>query len=168
MGFDQVQELVNQLEDNNGVTRQRARETLTAIGDESIPHLVGLLASPQDKLRWEAAKALTEIPDPTAITGLVSLLADPASEIRWLAATGLIRLGNRSVPPVLRALAEHAGDKGLRTASHHVLHDLAERNGVLRKILDPLLAVLGETDPAGVISTRAEVALLELRALRGD
>ena len=168
MGSHRVKELVMQLEDNDGVTRQRARETLTTIGDEAVPHLVGLLSNPQSKLRWEAAKALTEIPDSAAITGLVSLLADPASEIRWLAATALIRVGNRSVPPVLRALADNAEDKGLRAASHHVLHDLAERNGVLKKILDPVLAVLGETDPAGVISTRAEVALLELRALRGD
>jgi len=38
----------------------------------------------------------------------------------------------------------------------------------LRDILQPVLAVLGDTDPAGAISSRAEVALLELRALRGD
>jgi HEAT repeat protein len=168
MGSDRIQELATQLADNDGVTRQRARETLTAIGDEAVPHLVGLLGSPQDRLRWEAAKALTEIPDPAATAGLVSLLADPASEIRWLAATGLIRLGNRSVPPVLRALAERAAEKGFRAASHHVLHDLSEKNGVLREIVEPVLAVLGDTDPAGVISTRAEAALLELRALCGD
>ncbi len=167
MGSNRFEELVAQLGDRDGVTRKRARETLTAIGDEAIPHLVGLLASPQDKLRWEAAKALTEIPDPAAIPGLVSLLADPASEIRWLAATGLIRLGNRSVPPVLGALAEHPADKGFRAASHHVLHDLSEKNGVLREIVEPVLAVLGDTDPAGVISARAGVALVELRALRG-
>ncbi|MHB8870489.1 MAG: HEAT repeat domain-containing protein [Thermoleophilia bacterium] len=168
MGSSRLEELVAQLGDQDGVTRQRARDTLTAISDEAVPHLVRLLGSQQERLRWEAAKALTEIPDPAAITGLVSLLADPASEIRWLAAKGLIRLGNRSVPPVLRALAEHGADKGFRAASHHMLHDLSEKNGVLREIVEPVLAVLGDTDPAGAISARAQVALLELRALGGD
>jgi HEAT repeat protein len=118
-------------------------------------------------LRWEAAKAPTETPDPAAIPGLVSLLADPKSEIRWLAAIGLINMGNRSVPPVLQSLTERAESKGFRDASHHVLHDLSQRNKVLRDILEPVLAVLGDTDPAGVISSRAEVALHELRALSG-
>lgn len=168
MGSSRLEELVTQLGDHDGVTRRRARETLTAIGDAAVPYLVGLLGSPQDRLRWEAAKALTETPDPAAIDGLVTLLDDPASEIRWLAAKGLIRLGNRSVPPVLRALAEHPADKGFRAASHHVLHGLSEKNGVLREIVEPVLAVLGDTDPAGIISTRAQTALIELRALGRD
>ena len=162
MGSHRIQELVTQLEDSDGVTRKRARETLTTIGDDAVPHLVGLLASPEDRLRWEAAKALDKIPDPAAITGLVSLLADPASEIKVAGRDGAHTPGKSVRTTRVRALADHAEDKGLRAASHHVLHDLAERNGVLRKIVDPLLAVLGETDPAATISTRAEVALLEL------
>jgi HEAT repeat protein len=126
-----------------------------------------LLGSPEVRLRWEAAKALTEIPDPAAIPGLVSLLDDDESGIRWLAATGLIRMSYRSVPPVLEALTERAGSKGLRSASHRVLHDLSEHNGVAREILRPVLAVLGDTDAIGGIVTRAEVALREWRALGG-
>src|SRR5665811_2512585 len=111
-----------------------------------------LPGSPGVRLRWEAAKALTETPDPAAIPGLVSLLADPKSEIRWLGATGLINMGNRSVPHVLQALAESAESKDFRDASHHVFHDLSQRNGVLRGILKPVLAVLGDTDPVGAVS----------------
>ena len=166
MESHQLDELLTRLGDPDGVKRQRARETLAAIGEVAVPPLVGLLGNSDSHLRWEAAKALTEIPDPAAVPGLVSLLGDPKSEIRWLAAAGLIGLGNRSIPHVLRALTDHADSKDFRAASHHVFHDLAERNSVLREILEPVLAVLGDIDPAGVISTRAEVALRELLALK--
>ena len=163
-----LEELIAQLGDRAGGKRQRAREMLVAIGEPAIPPLVALLGSSQVRLRWEAAKALTEIPDPAAIPGLVSLLADPKSDIRWLAAIGLINTGHRSVPHVLQALTERAESKGFRDASHHVLHDLSQRDTVLRDILEPVLAVLGETDPVEVISSQAEAALRDLRALSGS
>lgn len=160
-----LMELVTQLGDQDGTKRQRARETLAVIGEAAIPQLVDLLQNPVDRLRWEGAKALTEIPDAAAMPGLVSLLGDPKSEVRWLAATALIRIGNRSVPLVLQSLTEHADSKGLREASHRVFNDLSERNGVMREILKSVLAVLGDTDPPEVVSTRAELTLRELRAL---
>ena len=163
-----LEELIARLSTSNGRTRQRVRETLAAIGEPAVPSLVALLGSPQVRLRWEAAKALTQIPDPAAIPDLVSLLGDPEAGIRWLAAIGLINIGSRSVPPVLQALTECAASKGFRDASHHVLHGVSRRNAVLREILGPVLAVLGDTGPVGVISSRAEVALHELRALSGD
>ena len=163
-----LEDLIAQLGDRDGDTRERSRETLAAIGEPAVPSLVALLGSPQAGLRWEAAKALTQIPDPAAVPDLVSLLADPESGIRWLAAIGLINVGRRSVPPVLQALTERAASKGFRDASHHVLHGVSRRNAVLREILGPVLAVLGDTGPVGVISSRAEVALHELRALSGD
>ena len=163
-----LEQLMIQLGDRDGGKRRHARETLVTIGEPAVPSLVESLRSPQARLRWEAAKALTQTPDPLAIPDLVLLLANPESGIRWLAAIGLINIGSRSVPPVLKALTEGAASKGLRDACHHVLHGLSRRNTVLRDILQPVLAVLGDTDPAGAISSRAEVALLELRALRGD
>ncbi len=167
MASDRVEELLTRLGDGDGGVRLRARETLVAIGEPAVPSLVELLGSPEVRLRWEATKALTEIPDPAAIPGLVSLLADDESGIRWLAAVGLIQVGCRSVPPVLQALTVGAESKGLRGASHHIFHDLSERNGVAREILQPVLAVLGDTDAIGVIAARAEVALVEWRALGG-
>ncbi|HZL05526.1 MAG TPA: HEAT repeat domain-containing protein [Coriobacteriia bacterium] len=167
MASDQIEALLTRLGDKDGGARQRARETLAAIGEPAVPSLVELLGSPEVRLRWEAAKALTEIPDPAAIPGLVSLLADDESDIRWLAAVGLINLGYRSVPSVLQALTERAESKGLRDASHHVFRDLSERNGVVREILKPVLQVLGDTDAIGAISARAEVALQEWRVLGG-
>lgn len=76
-------------------------------------------------------------------------------------------MGYRSVPSVLQALTEQAESKGLRDASHHVFHDLSERNGVVREILKLVLQVLGDTDAIGAISARAEVALQEWRVLGG-
>jgi HEAT repeat protein len=162
-----LKELIGQLGDSNGRTRQRARETLVAVGEPALAPLVELLESPQARLRWQAAKALTEIPEPAAIPSLISLLADPESGIRWLAALALINMGNPSIPPVLQGLIEQAESKGFRDASHHVLHYLSERNTVLQDILDPVLTVLGDTDPVETISSRAEVALHDLRALSG-
>ena len=167
MASDPIKGLLTQLGDRDGGTRQRARETLAAIGEPAIPSLVELLGSSEVRLRWEAAKALTEIPDPAAIPGLVSLLADDESDIRWLAAIGLINIGYRSVPSVLQALTERAESKGLRDASHHVLNDLSKRNGVVREILKPVLQILGDTDAIAAICARAEVALHEWRALGG-
>ena len=66
---------------------------------------------------------------------------------------------------MLQALTERAESKSFRDASHHVLHDLSERNTVLREIIKPVLDVLGPIEPAEVVSSRAERALHELRAL---
>jgi HEAT repeat protein len=158
--------LKTQLDDQDAATRQRARETLTAIGEPAVPALVDLLGSPSARLRWEAAKAFTELPEPAAIPALVQLLADRQSEIGWLAAVALINLGSRSIPFVLQGLNEHAESKRFRSAAHHVLHDLSARNAVMRDILRPVLDVLDEVaSDAGVISSRAEEALHGLRAL---
>ena len=162
-----LEELIARLGHQDGRMRQRARETLAVIGEPAVPALVALLESPDVRLRWEAAKALTEIPDPAAIPGLIALLADPKSDIRWLASLALINMGNRSVLHVLQALTEHAESKSFRDASHHVLHDLSQRNKVLRDILKPVLSVLGAIDPVEAVSSRAEIALHELRALSG-
>jgi HEAT repeat protein len=168
METDWLGPLLRDVGGEDGSARLRARETLAAIGEPSLGSLIGLLGSPEPRLRWEAAKALTEIPEPAAIPGLISLLEDRRTEIGWLAAVGLINLGNRSVPYVLQALTEHAGSKAFRQASHHVFHDLSARNGVLRDILEPVLDALGDAAPdAGIISSRAEAALQALRALSG-
>lgn len=168
MASDVIQELLTRLGDKDGGTRERARKTLAAIGPPAVPGLLELLESPEVRMRWEAAKTLTEIPDPAAIPGLVSLLADDESGIRWLAAIGLINVGNRCLPYVLQALIDQAESQGFRGASHHVFHDLAERNDVVRGILKPVLAVLGDADSTEVVISKAEVALNELRALGGE
>src|SRR5665647_299189 len=101
MASDRIEELLRRLGDRDGGTRQRARETLAAIGEPAVPSLTGLLGSPEVRLRWEAAKALTEVSVPAAITGLVSHRADDEVGIRWVAAVGLINMWARSVPSVL-------------------------------------------------------------------
>ena len=123
----------------------------------------------EPRLRWEAAKALTEIPEPAAIPGSIALLGERRSEIRWLAAVGLINLGTRSVPYVLEALTKQAGSREFQQGSHHVFNDLAARNTVLAEILGPVLEVLDSSSPdAGIIASRAGAALEALRALSAD
>jgi len=166
MGSEWRERLLTELAGDDGMARLRARETLAVIGEPALESLVELLDSAEPRLRWEASKALGEIPEPAAIPGLVALLADRRSEIGWLAAVALIRLGTRSVPPVLVALTQNAGSKPFRKASHHVLNDLAARNGVLLGIVKPVLDVLDSPSPdAGIIAARAGAALQALRAL---
>jgi HEAT repeat protein len=59
-----LEDLITQLGAEDGYARHRARETLVAIGEPALPALVDLLGSPDARLRWEAAKALTEVPEP--------------------------------------------------------------------------------------------------------
>ncbi|MCE5253210.1 MAG: HEAT repeat domain-containing protein [Actinomycetia bacterium] len=168
MGSDWRERLLTDLAGDDGRARLQARETLAAIGEPALDLLVGLLDSPEPRLRWEAAKALAEIPEPAAIPGLVALLGGGRSDIGWLAAVALINLGTRSVPHVLLALTqnENAGSKPFCKSAHHVLHDLAARNGVLRDILEPVLVALEDSAPdVGVIAAQAEKALAALRAL---
>jgi len=168
MDGDWLGPLLQDLKSNKGTSRLRARETLAAIGEPALEALVGMLADPEPRLRWEAAKALTEVPEPGAIPGLIELLGDRRSEIGWLAAVALIALGNRSVPHVLEALTQHADSKGFRRGGHHILKDLSARNSVLAEILQPVLEVLDDLSPdAGIIAARAGAALKSLRALHG-
>ena len=166
---NRLEELLCDLGSGKGLVRLRARETLAAIGEPALEALVQLLGSPEPRLRWEAAKALTEIPEPAAIPGSIALLGERRSEIRWLAAVGLINLGTRSVPYVLEALTKQAGSREFQQGSHHVFNDLAARNTVLAEILGPVLEVLDSSSPdAGIIASRAGAALEALRALSAD
>lgn len=65
-----LEQLIGQRAAPNGQTCRRARETLAAMGEPAVPSLVALLGTPDTRLRWEAAKALTQIPHPAAIPDL--------------------------------------------------------------------------------------------------
>jgi len=75
-------------------------------------------------VRWEAAKALSQIANPASIQALLEALSDKTFEVRWMAAEGLIRIGRKAVIPLLEALVEHSDSYWLREGIHHVLHDM--------------------------------------------
>ena len=108
-GDDRIASLVDALANVDGVERHAAREQLEEIGRPAVPALLTALQSPSEHARWEAAKALGEIADPSAAPALVSTLEDEKAGVRWLAATALINLGRDALAPLLRGLGGQLG-----------------------------------------------------------
>lgn len=118
-------------------TRQHARERLVAAGRPAPVPLLEALKDRREMVRWEAAKALQEIADPSAAAAMVTTLEDEDAGVRWLAAEGLIALGRAGVAPLLRALVKRSDSEWLREGAHHVLHTL-----IRKKWATPLAPVL--------------------------
>ena len=57
-----IQSLMSDLKCNDAFLCRRARRQLVMMGDEAVPYLVDALAHRKGWIRWEAAKALGEIP----------------------------------------------------------------------------------------------------------
>ena len=160
--------LIERLSDQDGRVRERARHTLVLIGPPAIPALLGLAQSKDKRERWEAAKTLAEIADPSSSATQVGLLADGESDIRWVAASGVIRLGFRTVPDVLQLLIANADSNAVRGSVHRVLGELAKGNTPAQEIVAPLLPVLGETGPTDAVLAAADQALKRVQALQNS
>jgi HEAT repeat protein len=154
---DTINALVTELGSQDGMVRVRARKSLVNIGYAAVGPLVEALASKQEWVRWEAAKTLAQIGDPSATQTLIEALHDKKFDIRWLAAEGLIHIGNKAVKPLLRALIEHPDSLWMREGAHHILHDLPENN--LKETLKPVLHALEDVEPSLEVTVAAEAAL---------
>lgn len=119
-----IEALVTELTCDDVIRCQKARRSLVAIGHEAVPFLVEALSSEKEWVRWEAAKALSQIGDPAANEPLVRSLEDKEFDVRWLVAEGLIAIGKKAVVPLLKALIYNPKSIWLREGAHHVLHDM--------------------------------------------
>ncbi len=135
-----IYRLVKWLESKYPRKRIFARNCLISIGKPAIAALSGVLADPNQQLRWEAARVLSAIHDPMAAPGLVRALGDGSFDVRWSAAEGLIALGNDAVKPLLLGLLDHDNLPCLTEGAHHVLHQLAKEKscGFVKPVLDAL------------------------------
>jgi HEAT repeat protein len=162
-----INSLMATLNSDDGLARQQARITLIHIGTPAVEPLIKALASDNQYMHWEAAKALSQIGDPQAVDALVNALEDEKFSIRWLAAEGLIATGRSSVVPLLRALIERSGSVRLREGAHHVLHDLVTRRMLteptVRAQISSVLAALRGVEPALETPLAAYNALQTLR-----
>jgi HEAT repeat protein len=140
-----IKSLVAALASKDGVVRAKARRQLVAYRGRSVVPLIKTLSNENDWVRWEAAKALSQIANPASIQALLEALSDERFEVRWLAAEGLIRIGRKAVVPLLERLVEHSDSYWLREGIHHVLHDM--NRGNLDKTLRPVLTALEGTEP---------------------
>jgi HEAT repeat protein len=138
--------LIQTLASRDGMSRQAARRSLVAIGEPATDGLVEALTHKSAQLRWEAAKALSELADPKGGPALVAALADREFGVRWLAAEGLIVLGRAGLAPLMQALVDKSSSTLLLEGAHHVLRVLAERG--LRDLVAPILQALEGPEPA--------------------
>jgi hypothetical protein len=122
-----IQSLIKKLMSEDGVVRNNARLELVKIGESTIDFLAELVNNSNDRVRWEAIKAMGEIKSPSTIPFLVDALEDEVSSVRWLAAEGLIALKNEGIRAILDALIERKESYLLRQGAHHVLHDLNKK-----------------------------------------
>jgi HEAT repeat protein len=143
---DQTPEgLIASLASKNDTVRVKARHSLVGMGKAAVPLLAEALKSKNSLTKWEAAKALGEIGDPSTASTLVEALEDEDFDVRWLAAEGLTKMNINALKPLLEALEKHGDSFLLQEGAHHVFHDLAK--GALRKFLGPVLAALEELEP---------------------
>jgi HEAT repeat protein len=155
--------LIADLASKDGLVRESARLSLVAVGRPVVGALVKSLTDRNRQVRWEAAKALSAIADPTAAPALVKALEDEEFSVRWLAAKGLIALRSQGLPPLLRALIKRSDSGSLLQGAHHVLHELARR-GVPKDVVQPLLAALEDFQPSLEVPPAARAALDALPA----
>ena len=158
MATDAIRNLITTLTGQDGLARKRAREQLVEIGRPAVSSLLPLLLDKQTYVRWEAAKALSEIGDPGAAPALVKALEDDDSGIRWMAAEGLIRAEQAGLPSLLEALMEHGESIRLRDGADHVLKILA-KNEQLSPQAAAVLQALHGAAPTAEIPRAAKIAL---------
>jgi HEAT repeat protein len=158
---ERIRSLVEILETEDGMERQRARDELVTAGVAVVPLVAPLLGHPVARTRWEAAKTLATIADPACAPHLVAALQDKGADIRWLAAKGLARIGRPAFDPLLRELIHDADDPDLRHGVHHVLHDL--RDAEARALIEPVWDSLNDGEPAASVTMAARRVLDALR-----
>jgi HEAT repeat protein len=160
-----IASLVDALASTDGVERHTAREQLEETGRPAVPFLLRALQSPSEHARWEAAKALGKITDPSAAPALVRTLEDEKAAVRWLAATALISLGRDALVPLLRGLEGNSDSIWFRDGAHHVLRSLI-RDGVADEAI-PVLEALENLEPCIEAPIAAYHVLEDLRG-RGE
>jgi HEAT repeat protein len=153
--------LINSLDSDDGFVRLTARNSLVKIGSKAVSQLIEALSSDQFLKRWEAAKALSQIGDPSAIQALVDAMNDKVFDVRWVAAEGLIGIGNKSIEALLHLIKRNPESVRLREGVHHVLYALNKKNP--DELLKLMVAVLEASEASLQIPFAAERALKSLK-----
>jgi HEAT repeat protein len=157
MKAETFKSLIADLECDDVIRCQKARRKLVAMGHKAVPYLVKAMGGKKYWTRWEAAKALAQIGDPTATAALIKALRDKEFDIRWLAAEGLINIGHKALVPLLEALIKNPSSTWLQQGAHHVLHDM-NRSG-LEEVLRPVMHALEDVEPYVEVPVSARRAL---------
>jgi HEAT repeat protein len=152
-----VSALIADLASKDGIVRVKARRRLVAYRARSVAPLIEALSNENNWVRWEAAKALSQIGSPSSIQALLKALEDEMFDVRWLAAEGLIRIGRKAIVPILEALVKDSNSSWLGEGIHHALHDMNKGN--LGTVLMPVLLALEDTEQSLQVPLAARAAL---------
>jgi HEAT repeat protein len=148
--------MITNLSSNDDLIRIHSREALVKIGKPAIPQLTEALKHGGHWLRWEAAKTLGQIGDPSIAPALVEALKDEEFDIRWLAAEGLIKMKAGGIEPLLHALMAQADFPPLLEGGHHVIRELVKTD--LKEYLTPVLSALEGMEPSLQVPWAARTA----------
>lgn len=103
-----------------------------------------------ERMRVEVSKIICFIADKRSIPALINLLEDNESDVRWIASESLIRIGRKSIVPLLTSLRN--GKLFLYPSRvNHVLQSLLTVNE--KKELQVLLENLADSQEKPEIST---------------
>jgi len=97
------------------------REELINEGVEILPVMHKLLNSEDLIIRKAAIKVVEQIAHQSSIHEMICMLEDRESEIRWIAGEALIKIGRKSIKPLLKALVEGGTSYYLQQGARHVL-----------------------------------------------
>jgi len=120
--------LIEDLGNDDGMKRKKARKMLVNHGNQAIEALTKLVDHPKHIYRWEALKSLEEIGSPLSIPIFIRALDDDHSDVRWLAAEGLIKGKRKSLKPLLELILENSDSVFVLSGAHHVIHKLHSDN----------------------------------------
>jgi len=157
MKTSEIKHLISNLADKDSITRIKARAILVSYGHQSVKPLLETLSSKNQWVRWESAKALGQIHDPSSIKGLIKALRDEMFDVRWLAAEALIAIGKKSLIPLMQAIIKDPDSIWILEGAHHVLHDMEK--GDLEQVLRPLLKALESPNETIEVPLLAESVL---------
>ena len=150
-----VEALVGMLASRNGLTRQKARKSLVAMGTPAVPCLAHALQQSSSKhVRWEAAKALGAISNASTIPVLVEALEDSDADVAWLAAEALRKFRKAAWPALLqRLLKKGAVSEALIQGAHHVFGKQKEDG--FNDVQEALVKALGSSEGSEAIPLAA-------------
>jgi HEAT repeat protein len=117
-----------------------AARALADLGRAALPALSDALRAPAPHVRWHAVRALGQIGDVASASELAQALGDDDYGVRWAAAEVLARFGAAAVPPILERLARQPVSEGVRAAAYHALHRMQPAE--VQERLQPVLSAL--------------------------
>jgi hypothetical protein len=161
---EEIESLIARLHSENPAERERVRMSLVSAGVAAIVPLMRLLKDSNQHVRWEAAKALSEIAEPAIAPVLIDSLEDQDNDVRWLAAEALANLGQEGVRATLGALLNRGDSIWICNGAHHVLSESYKLPRDWRAVLAPVLKALETSEPA---VAAPPAALTALHALPG-